>query len=83
MVVEEHNEILRVTCGQLIKALMAWDIPPEDLWPVGTDSIHYRNFPTSSQSEKHWVNAFQIYIDKLLDSSNIPQGSVIPCALDQ
>jgi hypothetical protein len=78
MVIEEQNEILRVTCGQLIKALMAWDIPQKDLWPVGTDPMYYKNFPVSSQSEKHWNNSFQTYIDEVLESSNFSQGSVNP-----
>jgi hypothetical protein len=82
MVVEEQNEILRVTCGQLIKALMAWNIPREDFWSVGTDSMLYKNFPALSQSEKHWNNAFQTYIDEVLESSNFSQGLVNPSSLD-
>jgi hypothetical protein len=82
MVVEEQNEILRVTCGQLIKALLAWDIPPEDLWPIGTNPMHYKGFPASSQSEKHWSNAFQSYLDEVLDSSKISPESVISSILD-
>jgi len=82
MVFEEQNEILRVASGQLIKALIAWKIPSKDLWPVGTDPAHYKNFPVSSQSEKHWNNAFQKYIDELVERSNFSQGSVNPSALD-
>jgi hypothetical protein len=82
MVIEEHNEILRITCGQLFKGLMAWNIPPEDLWPVGTDPMHYKNFPAASQSQKHWNNAFQAYVDEIFDTSKPSQESVIPSALD-
>lgn len=76
MVVGEQNEILRIICGQLLKALMAWDVPKRDLWPIGTDKKHYDRFPASSQSDKHWNNAFQTYIDELFLNSALPQGSV-------
>lgn len=69
MVVGEQNEILRIVCGQLLKALMAWDIPKSDLWPVGTDPACYTGFPGLSQSEKHWNKAFQTYVDELFNNS--------------
>jgi hypothetical protein len=75
MVLEDQNEILRITCGQLLKTLMGWGILRENLWPVGTDSTHYKNFPVLSQSEKHWNNAFQTYIDEAFDSSKPLQRS--------
>jgi hypothetical protein len=82
MVFEDQSEILRVTCGQLIKALIAWRIPPENLWPVGTDPKLYKCFPVSSQSERHWNDTFQTYIEGVLDSSNFPQRPVNSSAPD-
>jgi hypothetical protein len=76
MVLEEQNEILRIICGQLLKALIASQIPKKDLWPVGTDKKQYDGFPISSQTDKHWNNAFQAYVDQLFNISASPQESV-------
>lgn len=75
MVIEEQDEILRITCGRLLKALITWEIPPGDLWPVEIDSRFYSGFPASSQTEKHWNNAFQTYVDQLFTIRGPSQGS--------
>ncbi|KAI9644021.1 hypothetical protein NHQ30_007373 [Ciborinia camelliae] len=62
-VISEGNEIVRLICGQLLKALLNSDILPEELWPVGTNKKDYETFPTESQSQSGWKSLFQKWVD--------------------
>ena len=69
MILNEGTEILRLICGQLLRALLNSDVLPEELWPVQTAEKDYEDFPTTSQSQSGWKNKFQEWVDNIWPNS--------------
>lgn len=74
MVLEDKNEILKITCGNVLRFLINSGISSDNLWPVDVHPKAYSEFPAQSQNDRHWNNSFQSYIDdQLVDIDLSPE----------
>ncbi|KAI9053396.1 hypothetical protein LZ554_002355 [Drepanopeziza brunnea f. sp. 'monogermtubi'] len=64
--IQEPDEILRVICAHLIRAIFREGTPLESLFPLNYDESLYADFPESSQGNSGWGQLFQQYMDSLL-----------------
>ncbi|EKD13605.1 uncharacterized protein L3040_009015 [Drepanopeziza brunnea f. sp. 'multigermtubi'] len=64
--IQEPDEILKVICAHLIRAIFREGTPLESLFPLNYDESLYADFPESSQGNAGWGLQFQQYMDSLL-----------------
>lgn len=67
--ISEENPVVKFIGGQILKALMAAEVPGKNLWTEVKENV-YTEFPDPHQSGSQFLKSFQLYVEEYIDQDN-------------